>query len=220
MKSNSTLSIFVDESGDFGFKEGSSKRYILSLVFHDQANDISGDCQRIKDLPTFHAGPLVRKEPPFESDDIMARSKIWRRFFIFFMALPIRCKTFLYGKKDFGFDNLAMEKRMARDLYSFLQTNGEYFSSFGSIIVYYDKGQRPITRMLNQVFAISGFNYSFKERVKPSNYRLFQAADFVSMIKLVEAKMLSGELSASEKSFFKPRTIKKNYIKAIAKKEL
>lgn len=162
----------------------------------------------------------MRKEPPFESDDIVARSNIWRCFFIFFMALPIGCKTFLYDKKDFRFDNLAMEKRMARDLYSFLQTNGKYFSSFGSIIVYCDKGQNPITRMLNQVFAISGLNYSFKERVKPSNYRLFQAADFVSMIKLVEAKMLSEELSDSEKSFFKPRTIKKNYLKAIAKKEL
>lgn len=58
MKTKSTLSIFVDESGDFGFKEGSSKRYILSLVFHNQADDISGSCQRIKDLPTFHVDLL------------------------------------------------------------------------------------------------------------------------------------------------------------------
>ena len=36
-----TLSIFVDESGRFQYPDELSRFYILSLVFHDQANDLS-----------------------------------------------------------------------------------------------------------------------------------------------------------------------------------
>jgi len=35
------LSLFIDESGDFGPYEPHSPYYILGFVFHDQANDIS-----------------------------------------------------------------------------------------------------------------------------------------------------------------------------------
>ena len=35
------LSIFIDESGDFGAYEPHSSFYIVTLVFHDQSKDIS-----------------------------------------------------------------------------------------------------------------------------------------------------------------------------------
>ena len=37
------LSIFIDESGDFGEYDFHSPYYIISLVFHDQANSIEND---------------------------------------------------------------------------------------------------------------------------------------------------------------------------------
>lgn len=36
----SELSIFVDESGDFGKVENNSPYYLVSLVFHNQSDDI------------------------------------------------------------------------------------------------------------------------------------------------------------------------------------
>ena len=39
----SELSIFVDESGDFGAYEKHAPYYIISMVMHDQAVDISED---------------------------------------------------------------------------------------------------------------------------------------------------------------------------------
>lgn len=54
-----TLSVFVDESGDFGAYQPHSPYYIFTLVFHDQGNSIEhpidllekdyliSDCQRI-----------------------------------------------------------------------------------------------------------------------------------------------------------------------------
>ncbi len=41
------LSIFIDESGDFGPFEKHSPFYVLSLVFHDQSDDIGGHLDKI-----------------------------------------------------------------------------------------------------------------------------------------------------------------------------
>ena len=38
-----TLSIFVDESGDFGEYEQHAPYYIVTMVFHDQSKDISSN---------------------------------------------------------------------------------------------------------------------------------------------------------------------------------
>ena len=35
------LSVFIDESGDFGFIKGASKYYLITLVFHNQSIDIN-----------------------------------------------------------------------------------------------------------------------------------------------------------------------------------
>ena len=47
------LSIFVDESGDFGEYAQHAPYYIITMVFHDQANDISQNVN-------IHATPQAR----------------------------------------------------------------------------------------------------------------------------------------------------------------
>ena len=42
------LSIFVDESGDFGEYDFHSPFYIISLVFHDQNIDITEDLKKLE----------------------------------------------------------------------------------------------------------------------------------------------------------------------------
>ena len=48
----SELSIFVDESGDFGAYEKHAPYYIISMVMHDQAVDISEDLKCFKQQMT------------------------------------------------------------------------------------------------------------------------------------------------------------------------
>ena len=63
------LSIFVDESGDFGEFDHRAPYYIISLVFHDQSNDID-DLRNLESEMInigwpehcFHAGPIIRSE--------------------------------------------------------------------------------------------------------------------------------------------------------------
>jgi hypothetical protein len=42
------LSVFIDESGDFGLYEPHSAFYIVTLIFHDQSVDISGNIKSEK----------------------------------------------------------------------------------------------------------------------------------------------------------------------------
>ena len=68
------LSIFVDESGDFGEYKQHSPYYIISLVFHDQKLDISNELVHLeKELSLLgftnhcvHTGPIIRKEEPYK----------------------------------------------------------------------------------------------------------------------------------------------------------
>ena len=43
------LSVFVDESGDFGEYDYHAPYYIISLVFHNQSNDIQFDLSHFND---------------------------------------------------------------------------------------------------------------------------------------------------------------------------
>ena len=43
------LNIFVDETGDFGFENGSSELYGVSFTFHDQSNDITLEINNLND---------------------------------------------------------------------------------------------------------------------------------------------------------------------------
>lgn len=72
------LSIFIDESGDVGFIKDASKYYIITFVMHNQNDDIKSNIDKIKDKPTFHAGPTIRREYPFDNMEIKDRKKIFQ----------------------------------------------------------------------------------------------------------------------------------------------
>ena len=91
------LSIFIDESGDFGPVQKHSPFYVLSLVFHDQSDDITGHLDKIhaalvvRGLSADHAihtGPLIRREQDYRWLDIAARRSIffseWDRIVIYY----------------------------------------------------------------------------------------------------------------------------------------
>ena len=74
------LSVFIDDSGDFGFIKDASKYYLITLVFHNQSIDISSNIEKIKDKPVFHAGPIIRREYPFQNKSMEDRKKYFRQF--------------------------------------------------------------------------------------------------------------------------------------------
>ena len=188
------------------------------IVIDDASSDNS--IEKIKEYPTFHAGPIIRREYPFDNMEMKDRKKIFQSIFMFTLSLPIKFFSFCYEKKNFNSDLLKMQAKITKDVYNFLLDNFDYLNAFDEIIIYYDNGQNLITKILNGAFAISGLNYEFKKEVAPGSYRLFQVADFVSTIKLMEIKLNKNELSNSELKFVDVYHLKKNYIKGVNKKLL
>lgn len=164
------LSIFIDESGDFGFSNGSSKYYSITLLFHDQSKDISNHIEKITNKlgnkEPVHSGPLIRRESPYYDIPIKDRRKIFNSIFFFSSTSPISYFNLIYNKKNFE-NPLKLQGKMSKDIYSFLFSIQDFLITFDKIKIYYDNGQYQITAIINNVFSILGFNYEIK-RVAPS----------------------------------------------------
>lgn len=94
------LSIFVDESGDRG---GKTRYYLLTLVIHDQTNEIADKIARYEqslrdsNLPNipFHSESLLNGHWPYQEIVIRARKKMLYSFNILAQRLPISHSTFI-----------------------------------------------------------------------------------------------------------------------------
>lgn len=219
------LSIFIDESGDFDVKSHHSPYYLYTLVFHDQERPIDNNVEHLEQRLDYyynpedaiHSAPLIRREYEYQNMSIDERRRIFIDMYHFTRKCDILYKTFYYKKIDFD-DKFALEARMARDLKLFLDENLSFFHSYESIIVYYDNGQVEITKMLNTMLHAILFNVDFR-RVLPIDKRLFQAADFICTMELLDLKRINEGYSKSEKQFFyRSKEPFKPYIKTIKKK--
>lgn len=102
----SELSIFIDESGDFG---SNSENYLLTLVFHDQSNCIDAEIQalahRVQELGlpsdrALHAGPIVRKEDEYRSVPLSTRRAALSRLYAFTRRTGVSYITISVRKKE------------------------------------------------------------------------------------------------------------------------
>ena len=104
-----TLSVFVDESGRFQHPDPASRFYIVGMVFHDQRVDVSKlieDFDRsIAELGldheafVFHAGPLIRKEKGYEYLTRKMRGRIYRRMMTFARKVDFKYHCLCVDKK-------------------------------------------------------------------------------------------------------------------------
>ena len=221
------LSIFVDESGDFGEYDHRSPYYIITMVLHDQKVDINDDLMKFENELShlgwsdhcIHTGSLIRAEDEYRDYKIIDRRKVLMKMMNFVRCIDFKYKSICLIKKHFN-DPIEVACKLSKMLSVFIRDNAALLYSYDTVKVYYDNGQIEITRILSSVFNAMMENIEFK-KVMPSEYRLFQIADLICMLKLIELKMDNNALSKSERIFFKDeRTLRKNYIKAIKKKEL
>ena len=219
------LSIFIDESGDFGTFEPHNPFYILTLVFHDQSIDITPNLKRLYDtmrqqgLPdyTVHAGPLIRRDDEYREMLIEDRKKIFNNLFHFVRMADITYKTIIVEKRnldvDFGLV-VKITKSLSRFLNEYLQT----FMEYDRIVIYYDDGQRELRTIIISMFSSLLNNLEFK-KPNPADYKLCQAADMFCTLELLEEKLKRKVLSKSEIAFFSSaKILNKSYLKAIHKK--
>ena len=91
------LSIFIDESGDYGFQKGSSDYYLITLVFHNQNDNIHpilDNFQKQLDyikphIHTIHTGPIIKKKDEYKYLSIDERRSIMYSTLNFIRKCPI-----------------------------------------------------------------------------------------------------------------------------------
>ena len=222
------LSIFIDESGDFGSFSDKSPYYIVTLVFHEQKNSIDKQVNLLNlslencelGRHTIHAGPLIRREKTYGNTNIKERFKIFNKLFHFTRNSPIKYKNIIVDKK-YTKSQMDINNSISRQLSTIIKENMGYFQKFDNIIIYYDNGQYSLANILVAVFS-SWFQDKFDYRVvRPYDYKLFQTADLICTLTLIKHKKENGkDLSSSERIFFGSyRKLRINYLKHLKKLE-
>lgn len=220
------LSVFIDESGDFGALSSHAPYYIIALIFHEQADPITQNVHALDkhvanlgfEKHAIHTGPLIRRESVYENHTLEERKRLFGALFNFTRKVPIQYKTVKIQKADCN-GPLALTERLSRAVAEIIRSDLEYFQSFDSVIIYYDNGQIELTKILIAVFHALLSHVEFR-KVAPGDYKLFQAADLICTLELLAIKAAKGGFSKSEKSFFQsPRDFKKNFYKPILRKQ-
>lgn len=222
------LSIFVDESGDFGPYSVQAPYYIITMVFHDQSEDISSQIHKLEQAVesqgfygkfAIHTAPLIRKEEMYVNYRPNERRALLSKLYYFTLSCDITYTCFAYPKREYE-DIYRLQGRMARDIAGFFRDHLDYFQSFDNVILYYDNGQKEISSILNTVLALSFTEYEVR-KVFPIDYKLFQTADLICTLKLLSLKVENnmGLTRSEQLVFHSVRDLKKDYLKGIRKKE-
>ena len=220
------LSVFIDESGDFGDYDPKAPFYIISVVIHDQSKDISAEIltldNALKDTTLkrnfIHVGPLIRREAEYKYMAKEERLQILRRIIKFAKRVDFMYKTFYIEKKHIG-DDYEMISKLARQLSDFIKQHYPYFLSFDMVKLYYDNGQAGVMKIIISVFTALFENVEYKKSLQ-EDYKMLQVADLTCTAKLTELKMKNKTLSRSERHLLgTDRDINKNLLKPLGKKE-
>ncbi|MBO5281868.1 MAG: DUF3800 domain-containing protein, partial [Lachnospiraceae bacterium] len=198
------LSVFIDESGDFGEVKERPAYYLVTFVFHNQNDDIDRQVAKLEesvknagfDVEYIHTGPVIRREEVFARYSIDERRKLLYKMLNFVNACPISYLTVVIDRKE-AVDKVSLSGKLAKAINTAMRVHQEFFSNFDKLIVYYDNGQNELSIILNAVFSIQFSNVEFR-RAEPQKYRLLQAADFICSMELINIKRDEKRLSRSE----------------------
>ena len=220
------LSVFIDESGDFGEYDERTPYYIITMVFHEQSHSISDAVKKLDQELSYmdlndlciHTGPIVRREEIYEFMSITDRRRIFNKLVAFFRQVDIRYKCISIEKKHAD-DVIQATSQISRKMSQFIRDNLEYLLSCDAVKIYYDNGQIEVSKILASVFSALLTNIEYR-KVMPEDYKLFQVADLICSMELIRLKLENNLFSKSEEIFFEnQRALKRNYLRHIQKKE-
>ena len=220
------LSVFIDESGDFGEYNPLFPNYYVAMILHNQEIDISKNIEVLErqvsnwGYPehTIHTGPLIRRESVYKNDLREQRKALFNALYHFTRMLDVRyiCPVINQGECAEK-SKLAYTDKLTKEIANQLRANYGYFSAFDRLIVYYDYGQIELAQILISVFNAMFSNVEFR-KIETNQYKLSQAADLICTVEAIAQKSV---LSKSESEFFhSKKDFKKNIYKNIAKKKL
>ena len=96
------LSIFIDESGDFGRYDSKNPYYYVSLILHDQSINISENIENLEQhlkkigYPNhaIHTGPIIRREQYYKYELMENRKTLFNSLYHFTRKIDINWSNF------------------------------------------------------------------------------------------------------------------------------
>ena len=202
------LNIFIDESGDFGFVDGSSELYAVSFTIHESDNSISNELQYLNErldkldyTGMLHLAYLIAKRDDYSSFNLEQRQKIFWTIFNFARIIPVKLKTIILDKRYMN-SKRQLNKAISIEMNKFINDNKKYLDSFDKIVIYYDNGQETLATILDILFAT---NEKVERRIEfdHAKKRLFQVSDMLTFIDKLDYKFHNNiPFTNAEKYFF------------------
>lgn len=147
---------------------------------------------------------------------IAERRRIFNKMMAFIRSVGIQYKCFSIEKKHIK-DSVEATGKLSKQISSFIRNHYDDFLAFNDVKIYYDNGQVEVSKLLSSVFNALLPNPIFR-KVMPTDYKLFQVADFICTMELLNLKLENNLFSRSEMIFFgNKRDLKQNYLKALRK---
>lgn len=218
------LSVFVDESGD---KSTHARYFLLTVVFHDQANKVTEKVNAYEqalataDLPNipFHSGPLLNGHEAYTELSLSQRKKLLYSFNVLVQRLPIQYTTYIYRHRDHN-DAEALARHIQRDLIALFDEHLGFFQSYDKVKIYYDNGQKIVKEALyGAISSCLSQQAVIHKKTTMTEYRLAQVADYLCTIELAAVKYSAKENGGTYDKFFgKIGSFKKNWLKQARRK--
>lgn len=137
------LSIFIDESGDFGEIKERPAYYLVTFVFHEQDAHINEYVMKLEenikvsgfDIEYIHTGPVIRREEVFSRYSIDERRKLLYKMLNFVNVCPISYLTVTIDRKE-ATDKIALSGKLGKAINEAFMNHQEYFMNFDKINIW------------------------------------------------------------------------------------
>ena len=134
------LSVFIDESGDFGEITERPAYYLVTLLFHDQKNDIASNVKKLEDstknsgfdFEYIHTGPVIRREDVFSGLSIDERRKLLFKMLNFIVSSPIAYEMAVVNRKEAP-DKISLSGRLGREISNVIVKHKTFFDGIVSV---------------------------------------------------------------------------------------
>lgn len=221
------IEIFIDESGDFGKFDERCPYYIVTMVFHESGDNLFEKIQELEYRLAvlgfadhcIHSSPAIRAEEGYRGVDVQKRRKVLSNLLAFIHKGNLKYKCF-FAKKGNGATEANILAALHAEIDPFVDANYERLSSYGTITVSYDRGQRQISRLISETLERRFSNVRVTTTL-PIHSRLSQVADFAcTMKKIAYKREQNGALAKSESVFFgSDKYFRQFWLKALLKHE-
>ena len=215
VKSTKRLNIFVDETGEFGFGEQSSKIYGVSFTFHEQQDDVLFEIEKLNSklekigyTGMIHMADLIMRRGDYSKFSIDKRKSIFKSIYHFSRKIKVKFRTIIIHKK-YTDNRRILSQKLSIEINHMVKNHEEYLKKFDKIVMYYDNGQEVLGTILDSIFfRFDGFEHRIDfDHVEK---RLFQVSDMLTYIDKYDYKYKNKmSFTKSEKYFFTDEEVRK-----------